>query len=111
MDCAITIRVQRDDFDVNAEIAKVRALADTGAIVTFSGVCRSDHGRLSALELEHYPGMAEREIGAIAREAALRWQLSAITVIHRTGTIAVGDNIVLVVTGSMHRQAAVEAAS
>jgi molybdopterin synthase catalytic subunit len=111
MDCAITVRVQTEDFDVNAEIAKVRRLGDTGAVVTFSGICRPEGGRLEALELEHYSGMAEAEIGRIARDAAARWPLAAVTVIHRTGTIAAGQNIVLVVTASQHRQAAFEAAS
>jgi molybdopterin synthase catalytic subunit len=109
---SVTIRVQTEDFDTNAEIERIkRAGGDIGAIVTFSGVCRADSGRLSALELEHYPGMAETEIGRIVDEATTRWPLSGVTVIHRHGTIAVGDDIVLVVTASQHRQAAFEAAS
>ena len=73
-------------------------------------MCRAESGRLAALELEHYPGMAEGEIARIAEEAATRWPLAAVTVIHRHGTIAVGDNIVLVVAASEHRHAAFEAA-
>ena len=107
----ITVRVQVDDFDVNAEIERVkRAGGDVGAVVSFTGVCRAESGRLAALELEHYPGMAEGEIARIAEEAATRWPLTAVTVIHRHGTIAAGDNIVLVVVGSEHRHAAFEAA-
>jgi molybdopterin synthase catalytic subunit len=107
-----TVRVQRADFDVNAEIAHLKqARPDTGAIVTFTGICRADDGRLAALELEHYPGMAEEEIGRIAAEAAARWPLGGITIIHRVGRIAVGENIVLVAAASKHRQAAFEAAS
>jgi molybdopterin synthase catalytic subunit len=107
----VTIRLQTDDFDIAAEVERVRASADVGAVVTFSGICRDESGRLAALELEHYPGMAEAEIERIAREAAGRWPVTAITVVHRHGRIAPGDNIVLVVTASSHRQAAFEAAS
>ena len=107
----IAIRLQTDDFDIAAEVERVRAGAEVGAIVTFSGICRDEGGTLAALELEHYPGMAEAEIDRIVREAASRWPVTAITVIHRHGRIAPGDNIVLVVTASSHRQAAFEAAS
>ncbi len=106
------IRVQREDFDVAAEIAALtKGRADVGAVVTFSGLCRDEAGALSALELEHYPGMAEAEIGRIAAEATERWPLQGVTVIHRYGKMRPGENIVLVVTASTHRQAAFEAAS
>jgi molybdopterin synthase catalytic subunit len=106
------IRIQREDFDVAAEIAALtRGRADIGAVVTFSGLCRDEQGALSALELEHYPGMAEAEIGRIAAEAVARWPLQGLTVIHRHGKIAPGENIVLVVAASSHRQAAFEAAN
>ena len=106
------IRIQREDFDVAAEIASLtRGRADIGAVVTFSGLCRDEQGALSALELEHYPGMAEAEIGRIAAEAAERWPLQGLTVIHRHGKIMPGENIVLVVAASSHRQAAFEAAN
>ncbi|WFP61885.1 MULTISPECIES: molybdenum cofactor biosynthesis protein MoaE [unclassified Mesorhizobium] len=106
------IRVQREDFDVAAEIAALtKGRADIGAVVTFSGLCRDEEGALAALELEHYPGMAEAEIGRIAAEAVLRWPLQGLTVIHRHGKIAPGENIVLVVAASAHRQAAFEAAN
>ena len=106
------IRIQREDFDVAAEIAALTGgRANIGAVVTFSGLCRDEQGTLSALELEHYPGMAEAEIGRIAAEAAGRWPLQGLTVIHRHGKIAPGENIVLVVAASSHRQAAFEAAN
>ena len=108
----IDIRIQPDDFDIAVEVEQVRdASADAGAIVTFSGICRSEDGRLAALELEHYPGMAEAEIERIARQAAARWPVTAITAIHRHGRIEPGHNIVLVVTASSHRQAAFDAAN
>ncbi|MGX5800428.1 molybdenum cofactor biosynthesis protein MoaE [Bradyrhizobium sp. Arg314] len=106
------IRIQREDFDVAAEIAGLtKGRVDVGAVVTFSGLCRDEQGALSALELEHYPGMAEAEIGRIAAEAVERWPLQGLTVIHRHGKIAPGENIVLVVAASSHRQAAFEAAN
>ena len=107
----IQIRVQSADFDLAAEVELVkRGGAGAGAIVTFIGICRDEGGRLAALELEYYPGMAEEEIGRIAREAAGRWPLAAITIVHRYGVIQPGENIVLVVTASAHRAAAIEAA-
>lgn len=106
------IRVQAEDFDVAAESARLtEGRADVGAVVTFTGLCRDEGGTLAALELEHYPGMAEAEIGRIAKQAAARWPLTGLTVIHRHGRIAPGENIVLVVAASAHRQAAFEAAS
>lgn len=106
------VRVQAEDFDVQAEIARLsQGRRDIGAVVTFSGLCRDEGGRLAALELEHYPGMAEAEITRICDEASKRWQLSGITAIHRFGKIEPGGNIVLVVAASAHRQAAFDAAS
>jgi molybdopterin synthase catalytic subunit len=107
-----TVRIQAEDFDAGAEIARLSAgRSDIGAVVSFSGLCRDEGGRLAALELEHYPGMAEAEIARIAGEALDRWPLSGLTVIHRHGLIRPGENIVLVVAASGHRQAAFEAAS
>ncbi|MER8407981.1 molybdenum cofactor biosynthesis protein MoaE [Mesorhizobium sp. M1307] len=106
------VRMQAEDFDVAAEIARLTSgRNDIGAVVTFSGLCRDEQGRLSALELEHYPGMAEAEISRIAGEAIDRWPLQGLTAIHRHGKIAPGENIVLVVAASAHRQAAFEAAN
>jgi molybdopterin synthase catalytic subunit len=106
------VRIQAGDFDVAAEIALISAgRADVGAVVTFTGLCRDEAGSLAALELEHYPGMAEAEITRIAQEALARWPLAGITAIHRFGKITPGENIVLVVTASRHRQAAFDAAN
>ena len=105
------IRVQRDNFDAAEESGRLTAdRTDVGAVVTFTGLCRDENGTLSALELEHYPGMAEAEIGRIAKQAAERWPLTGLTVIHRYGKIAPGENIVLVAAASSHRQASFEAA-
>jgi molybdopterin synthase catalytic subunit len=106
------VRVQAEDFDLAAEVDSLtRGRTDIGAVVTFSGLCRDEAGALAALELEHYPGMAEDEIGRIARQAVERWPVSGLSVIHRFGKILPGENIVLVVAVSAHRQAAFEAAS
>jgi molybdopterin synthase catalytic subunit len=113
MPVTATIRIQEGDFDAAREIAALsQGRTDIGAVVTFSGVCRgSENGApIAALTLEHYPGMAEAEIGRHADEALARWPLQGLTVIHRFGRIAPGENIVLVVTASAHRQAAFEAA-
>lgn len=105
------VRIQSEPFDTGAEIASLSSgRRDIGALVTFSGLCRDEAGTLAALEIEHYPGMAEAEISRIAAEAAERWPVTAITVIHRHGRIAAGDPIVLVITASEHRQAAFAAA-
>lgn len=105
------IRVQREDFDVSAEIAALSAgRADIGAVVAFTGLCRDEGGRLAALELEHYPGMAEAEMARVAGEAARRWPLAGLVAVHRHGLIRPGENIVLVVAASAHRRAAFEAA-
>jgi molybdopterin synthase catalytic subunit len=106
-----TIRIQADPFDAAAETAALTGgRADVGAVVAFTGFCRDEGGRLSALELEHYPGMAEAEIGRIADQAQTRWPLLGLTVIHRYGKIPPGEQIVLVLAASAHRRAAFEAA-
>ncbi|MBM6592773.1 molybdenum cofactor biosynthesis protein MoaE [Microvirga pudoricolor] len=105
------VRVQAEPFDVAAETALLtRGRADIGAVVTFTGLCRDEGGRLDALELEHYPGMAEAEISRVAAQAEERWPLLGLTVIHRFGRIAPGEPIVLVLAASIHRRAAFEAA-
>jgi molybdopterin synthase catalytic subunit len=112
MTAPVTIRIQEADFDIAREIATLtKGRTDIGAIVSFSGVCR-DEGKdgIAALTLEHYPGMAEAEIGRHADEAMSRWPLNGLTVIHRVGRLTPGENIVLVLTASRHRQAAFEAA-
>jgi molybdopterin synthase catalytic subunit len=113
MTANVTIRIQEADFDVAQEIATLsHGRTDIGAVVSFSGICRgSDDGKtLAALTLEHYPGMAEAEIERHAETAMSRWPLTGLIVIHRVGRIVPGENIVLVVTASAHRQAAFEAA-
>ena len=113
MTIAATIRIQQADFDIAQEIAALTAgRTDIGAVVSFSGICRGIEGNapIAALTLEHYPGMAEAEIKRHADEAIARWPLQGLTVIHRVGRIMPGENIVLVVTASQHRQAAFEAA-
>jgi molybdopterin synthase catalytic subunit len=104
------ILVQADDFDVPAEIARVSGAGNVGAVVSFTGLCRDEEGALAALELEHYPGMAEEEIGRVVDDACTRWPLMGVTVIHRHGLIRPGETIVLVVTASAHRRAAFESA-
>ena len=114
MTAAVTIRVQETDFDIAQEIAALtRGRTDIGAVVSFSGICRGsedDGDTIAALTLEHYAGMAEAEITRHAETAMSRWPLTGLTVIHRVGRIAAGENIVLVLTASPHRQAAFQAA-
>jgi molybdopterin synthase catalytic subunit len=106
------VRVQAEAFDTPQEVhAMTQHRHDIGALVTFTGLCRDEGGQLAALELEHYPGMAEAEILRIANEAVARWPIQAITAIHRFGKIAPGDDIVLVIAASPHREAAFQAAS
>jgi molybdopterin synthase catalytic subunit len=106
------IRVQRYVFDVGEETRRLtEGRADIGAVVAFTGHCRDEGGKLATLELEHYPGMAEEEIGRLADQAAERWPLLGLTVVHRHGRIQPGEPIVLVLAASAHRQAAFEAAS
>jgi molybdopterin synthase catalytic subunit len=109
-----TIRLQREAFDTAAEVAKLTSgRTDIGAVVTFTGICRADENgeKISALTLEHYPDMAETEIARHVEEANKRWPLLGVTVIHRHGRIAPGEDIVLVVATSSHREAAFAAAS
>jgi molybdopterin synthase catalytic subunit len=106
-----TIHIQRESFDIADEIAALTAgRSDIGAVVTFTGLCRDEAGRLAALELEHYAGMAEAELRRVAEEARERWSLQGLTIIHRFGTLAPGETIVLVATASAHRGAAFAAA-
>ncbi|HCL66870.1 MAG TPA: molybdopterin synthase catalytic subunit [Rhizobium sp.] len=107
-----TIRVQREDFDFAEESRRLgEDRMDIGAMVSFVGLCRDDGGVLSALELEHYPGMAEAEMRRIAEMAIGRFGLLGLTAIHRFGKIAPGENIVLVIAAAPHRQAAFDGAS
>jgi molybdopterin synthase catalytic subunit len=108
----IIVRVQEDSFDAALEAAVLTdGRSDIGAVVTFTGLCRDEGGMLAALEIEHYPGMAEAEIARVACEAAARWPLEGIVAIHRYGLIHPGEPIVLVVTASTHRTEAFAAAT
>ena len=108
----VLVRVQHDDFDAAAESARLtEGRQDVGAVVTFTGLCRNEGGRLSALELEHYPGMAEAEIRRICVEAADRFSLLGISALHRVGRLSPGDNIVFVAAAAPHRQAAFDGAA
>jgi molybdopterin synthase catalytic subunit len=110
--CPIHIRVQAEDFDIAAEMKRLtQGRADIGAVVSFTGLCRDEGGRLDALELEHYPGMAEAQIAKACQEAADRWPLQGLSAIHRFGKIAPGEQIVLVLAASPHRQAAFDGAN
>lgn len=103
------VLVQDAPFDVAAETAALTAgRTDVGGVGSFLGVCRADDG-LSALVLEHYPGMTERAIARIVEQAEARWPLTGCTVIHRVGRILPGEGIVLVLAASAHRAAALEA--
>ena len=116
----MAVRVQAEDFDVGAEVRALTAgRTDIGAIVTFTGTVRSaakaggsgaTEAPITAMTLEHYPGMTEAELARVEAEACGRWPLQASLVIHRYGRLMPGDNIVLVVTASAHRHAAFEAA-
>ncbi len=110
----MTVRLQREAFDVAAEVAALtQGRTDIGAVVTFTGLCRADENGapIAALTLEHYPGMAEAEISRHVEEARARWPLLDVTVIHRYGRLLPGEVIVLVVTASSHREAAFAAAN
>jgi molybdopterin synthase catalytic subunit len=112
MSISPTIRVQTEDFDLQREVDLLsKGKPGIGAVVTFSGLCRDEGGTLEALELEHYPGMAEAEMRRIADMAIERFKLVGLTAIHRYGKIAAGENIVLVIAAAPHRQAAFDGAS
>lgn len=112
------IRVQEQDFDIGAELAR---LSDgnhgIGGVASFTGLVRDmlptgmadrGTGRIGAMTLEHYPGMTEKQLAAIEAEARRRWPLADCLIIHRYGRLLPGDRIVLVATASAHRQAALE---
>ena len=104
------IKVQSEDFDVGAEIAALMlGRTDIGGIGCFVGTVRDNGQTVTGMTLEHYPGMTERAIAVIADQAADRWPLLGCTIIHRVGPLRPGDNIVLVIAASAHRQAALDA--
>jgi molybdopterin synthase catalytic subunit len=107
----MAVRVQREDFDIGAELAALAAgNGAVGGVASFIGLVRDIHGDtpVRAMTLEHYPGMTEREIAAIEAEAHRRWPLQGSVIVHRYGRLEPGDRIVLVATASAHRQAAFE---
>lgn len=106
------IRVQTAPFDLAQEAAALES-PGVGAVVTFTGLVRqhSTLGEVEAVELEHYPGMTERALQAMAEEAGRRWPLLGVTVIHRVGRLPAGAPIVLVAVAAAHREAAFQAAS
>lgn len=106
------ISVQADDFDLGAELAAMRAgRTDIGALVSFSGIVRDTDGDLLDMTLEHYPGMTEQALRAIAEDATARWNLLDTLIIHRHGPLAPGAQIMMVAAASQHRGDAFEAAS
>jgi molybdopterin synthase catalytic subunit len=105
------IRVQREDFDVGAELSQLTGgRTDIGAVATFIGLVRDVAGgaAIGAMTLEHYPGMTEKKLAEIEAEAQRRWPLQATLIVHRHGRLEPGDRIVFVATASAHRQAALE---
>jgi molybdopterin synthase catalytic subunit len=110
MTSRVVIRIQAEAFNVAKETDALSSPHDDlGAVATFIGYCRSEGGRLAALELEHYPGMADDEIKRVVEQALQRWPLSAVSVIHRYGLMKPGDGIVFVGTASSHRAEAFSA--
>ena len=106
------ILVQSEPFDVGAETAQfAQGHENVGALVTFTGIVRNnDAGTLTEMQIEHYPGMTEKALTAIANEAQTRWDLQDVLVIHRHGDLAPGEMIMMVATAARHRKAAFEAA-
>ena len=102
------IIVQTEDFDLTTEVELVKSTnSSIGAVVSFIGTVRDLTGEsLVSLNLEHYPGMTEKSLSSIADKARKKWEIESITIIHRVGTLGIGDQIVLVITSSKHRQAA-----
>jgi len=108
----LQISVQAEDFDVGAELQQLRAATpQAGALVNFVGLVRDvvADGQVREMVIEHYPGMTEKALQQIAQQAAQRWPLLGIRMIHRVGSLAAQAQIVLVATSSLHRQAAFEA--
>ncbi len=107
----MSVRVQSEPFDMGAEVASfTSANSGAGAIVTFSGLVRDEGGTLSAMEIEHYPGMTERALEKIEAEAMERWNLTGAMIIHRYGPLSSGEQIMMVATASRHRADAFAAA-
>ncbi|PLS21651.1 molybdenum cofactor biosynthesis protein MoaE [Neptunicoccus cionae] len=107
----MVVRVQLEDFNLGRELENLRAgRTDIGALVSFTGLVRDDTGDLTALELEHYPGMTEAALTEIETEAQRRWSLNDSLIIHRYGPLKPGELIMMVAAAAPHRRAAFEAA-
>lgn len=102
------IIVQTEDFDLTSEVELIKSTnSSIGAVVSFIGTVRDlTSESLVSLTLEHYPGMTEKSLKSIADKARKKWEIESVTIIHRVGTLGIGDQIVLVITSSKHRQAA-----
>jgi molybdopterin synthase catalytic subunit len=102
------VRIQEGEFDVNAELARLRADPRVGAVACFIGVVRdlNDGDSVASMTLEHYPGMTERALEGIVAQARERWDLYEVLVVHRVGKLRPTDPIVLVIVTSAHRGAA-----
>ncbi len=114
MNSPARVRIQTDDFDLSTEVAALRAGdGGVGAVTSFVGTVRDRHGdtpgEVSAMALEHYPGMTERAIEAMIDEALRRFDIRAARVVHRVGPLLPGDQIVLVVVSSAHRGSSFQA--
>lgn len=108
----MAIRVQTDPFDYGRECADFAArVKGAGAVVTFLGVVRDDGGKLSRMEIEHYPGMTQKALASIADEAIGRWKLTDALIVHRHGPLYPGEVIMMVATAARHRDAAFQAAA
>ena len=107
----MTVRVQKEPFDMGSEVDSFTAsVPGAGAVVTFSGLVRDEGGTLSAMEIEHYPGMTEKALEKIRVEAVERWSLADAMIIHRHGPMSPGDQIMMVATAARHRADAFAAA-
>lgn len=107
----MVVRVQLEDFNLGQELDHLRAgRTDIGALVSFTGLVRDDTGDLTALELEHYPGMTQAALAEIEAEAQRRWALNDSLIIHRYGALKPGEQIMMVAAAAPHRKAAFEAA-
>ena len=105
------LSVQSAAFDLGAESSAFLAgAAPAGAVVTFTGIVRDNHGTLQAMQIEHYPGMTERAIAAMIEQATTRWSLTDALVIHRHGRLLPGEVIMMVATAALHRAEAFAAA-
>ncbi len=110
----MSISIQIEDFDLSAEVARLRASSPRiGAVVSFLGTVRDIHGQADdavlSLELEHYPGMAEKVLQELEIEVRARWRIEDMAIIHRVGKLKPADQIVLVIVCSQHRHEAFEA--